>query len=96
MKRLALLLGAGAAAILLSACAEDYPHGYGGGYGYDQGGPMDVWYDGYYGPYDGGYWDGEAFYYHDRTRGFMRDDGGHFHHQRFEGGHGFRSVQRPH
>jgi hypothetical protein len=72
------------AAIPLAGCATDgYGYGYGNGYyggdygdryaysdGY-YGSPYDVWYDGYYGPIDSGYWGGDGYFYY--TTGNSRD-----------------------
>jgi hypothetical protein len=90
-----LIVGGAAATMLLSAC-ETYDDGYyGHRYYSDVSGPYDVWYDGYYGPYVGGYWgDGGVFYYSDRHGGWLRDEGGHFRHDRWEGAHGYRIVPR--
>ncbi len=89
MKAMTLVIGALGALTLLSGC--------GGGYGYRQaglGGP-DVWYDGAYGPYTEGYWGPDsAFYYRGGDGGFVRDEGGHFRHDRFEHANGFRSHPR--
>lgn len=70
MKR-ALL--AAAAALTLSACAEDL------GYGPSFGGDM-VYYDSYYGPFYNGYWgpDGVFWYSPGRGRPYVRDDSHHF------------------
>ena len=88
MKRVTpLILAAAASALMLSACASDM-----GGRHYADG--YDTYYDGYYGDNIGGYWDGDAFYYHGHD-GFVRDDGNHYHHQHFDGGRGFRADPRP-
>lgn len=90
MKRLAMAIFSAAAALTLGACADNY-----GGGGYASAGPMDVWYDGFYGPYDAGYWDGEAFFFRGRDGHFTRDEGRHFRHERFASAQGFRSTPRP-
>ena len=90
-----LLIGATAAGLLLAGCADEGYYGPGYGYGYDYYGPADVWYDGYYGPYNGGYWDGDDFYFQDRDGGFRHDDGGHFSHSQFSGAQRFHSSPRP-
>ncbi len=66
----------------LAGCAAD--EGYGAGfYGPPYGGG--VYYDGYYGPYPGGYWGDDGFFYYDDGDGrFDRDEGHHFRHQAFE------------
>lgn len=63
-------------------------------YAADHYGPApDVYYDGFYGDYPGGYWgDDGYFYYSDRRGGFDRDDGHHFHRRAFRGGRGFHSL----
>ena len=90
MRKFTPVFGAAATAIiLLTGCASG--GGAGGAYVAGNGG-YDVWYDGFYGPYPGGYWDGDGFlYYSDRDRGYHRDDGNHFRHDQFDGGNGFRS-----
>lgn len=91
MKQLLSMTCMGTVALLLCACVdEERHHGYAGGYGYD--GSMDVWYDGFYGPYPGGYWDGDVFVYHDRARGEIRDGAHHFRHGNFGGAQGFHST----
>ncbi|MBS0295762.1 MAG: hypothetical protein JSR45_05575 [Proteobacteria bacterium] len=72
----------------VTACGDTY-YDHPSGYYYDQ--PYDFWYDGFYGPYTTGYWgDGGVFLYSDGHGGWVRDEGGHFRHERFEGAHGFR------
>jgi hypothetical protein len=85
VKRTALVIGALGALALLSGCAGDY-----GYYQASYGGP-DVWYDGAYGPYADGYWSGGIYYYRGVDGRFLRDDGGHFRHQRFGGSSGYHS-----
>lgn len=81
IKPLAIAL---AAAGLLSACAGAYAGG-----SFADFGP-DAWYDGFYGPYAGGYWGSEGrFYYGDGHHGFRPDMAGHFQHH---GGGGFAHV----
>jgi len=94
MSKLGPVICAGAVALLLGACADEHGY-YHGGFGYAYGAPMDVWYDGFYGPYPGGYWDGDAFVYLDRSGAFGRDRGGHFRHERFHGAQGFRTIRPP-
>ena len=70
-------------------------YGYGNGYyggGYDRyayndrydngyyGSPYDVWYDGYYGPINDGYWAGDGYFYYTtgRDRDWRRGSAGHF------------------
>jgi hypothetical protein len=81
-----------AASMALAACAAG-GGGYAGGFGPAPG--YDVWYDGYYGDIDGGYWGPDAFYYHGPDGRFIRDGGNHFHHQSFSGGRGMRSGRPP-
>ena len=51
----------------------------------------DAWYDGYYGPIQDGYWDGDSFYYRDYEGGrWLRDRGHHFRH---DSAPGFRRIQ---
>ena len=72
MNRLAIAICSATAAVALCGCADYGYYGYGYGYGPGPGpgpgyvwvdGPIDVWYDDYYGPYPGGYRDDDAFYY---------------------------------
>lgn len=65
--------------------AYDDGYGYRNGYyndGYDEGygSPYDVWYDGYYGPIDDGYWAGDGYFYYStgRNRDWHRGESGHF------------------
>lgn len=83
-----LVLAAAASALLLSACATDM----GGGRHYSNA--YDGYYDGAYGPYTSGYWDGDFFFYQG-SGGFVRDDSHHFHREHFRGGHGFHAVPHP-
>jgi len=79
------LIGAAAAGLLLSGCADTGHYGYGGrGYGYSNSGNY-VWYDGYYGSYNDGYWNGDAFFYSDGRGGYARDSNGHFRRSHFKG-----------
>jgi hypothetical protein len=82
------LLAAGALSVLigLSACADDYGY-YGAGYG-----TPDVYYDNYYGPYTDGYWGPDNFFYYRGGDGrYLRDEGRHFRHERFERARGFHA-----
>jgi hypothetical protein len=76
------------AAADLAGCAEYYDQG---PYGPYAGVEYDAFYDGYYGPFNGGYWGpGGYFFYADRDgRRFHRDQAGHFRHQ---GGQGFNPI----
>jgi len=87
MKRLAIAIFSAAAALTVGACADNY--GGGGGYA------SDVYYDGFYGPYTAGYWDGPTFFFRGRDGHFRRDDGGHFRRERFASARGFRSMPMP-
>lgn len=95
MIRIGLAICAAAGVLALGACADDeYYHQGGGGYAYND--RPDVWYDGYYGDYVGGYWGPDtAFYYQDRDGRFLRDDGLHFRRDRFEGARGMRAGRPP-
>jgi len=95
MKKL-ILIGAAATGLLLAGCADEGYYGGGYGYGYDYYGPRDVWYDGYYGPYEDGYWDGDVFFFADRDGRFRRDDDGHFRAFSFEGAQRFRASPHRH
>lgn len=83
MKRILL---AAAAALALSACAEDL------GYGPTFGSGL-VYYDSYYGPYYNGYWARDGFFYYSPGRGrpFIRDEGRHFRRGPGSGFHGERT-----
>lgn len=80
MMRILLALGA---VVALSGCAEGY-----GGYSYYGGGP--AYYDDFYGPYAGGYWGHDNFYYYRNGHGgpYVRDDARHFRHDQAQGFHG--------
>lgn len=79
--------------LTLAGCVYpgDYYHDggpYGGYYGDDD--YYDGYYDGHYGPYGGGYWAIDGFFYywlHDR---YYRDDHRHFRREHFPGAHRFR------
>jgi len=90
MKALAPIIFAAVAALSLTACADydGYSYGYGPSYGYgDYGGG---YYDGFYGPIDGGYWGGDGvFMYRDNDGRFHRDVDGHFRRHFHEGFHAF-------
>jgi hypothetical protein len=76
-----------------AGCGDDYDNGEYADNGYAVVAPdYDVYYDGFYGPYPGGYWgDDGYFYYSDDHGGYLRDDGHHFRHERFEGARRFVS-----
>lgn len=101
-----LSLAVGSALLLgLTGCIGYYRPGYYDPYyGYD--GPYDDcdgyddcddeadylgYYDGYYGPFIGGYWadDGFFYYYSDRSRRYHRDELRHYRRHSFEGGKAF-------
>lgn len=88
MKRLAIVIFSSAAALTLGACGGNYTGG--GGYA-----SSDVYYDGFYGPYSAGYWDGPSFFFRGRDGHFTRDDGNHFRRERFASARGFRSMPMP-
>jgi len=94
MRRLtSLICGIGAAtlgAMTLGACADNY-----GGGEYASAGPMDVYYDGFYGPYPGGYWDGDVFLFRDHDGHFRRDEARHFRHDQFASARGFHAMRAP-
>ena len=90
MRKTLAILCAAAAMTMLAGCvtSNGYPHGrvsYTIGY-----------YDGFYGPYAGGYWSNGYFYYLGRDRHYHRDDGHHFRRNNFAGGHRFRAEDRDH
>ena len=93
MNRTALICAIGASALLVG-CASDYGHGHYRANGYNSSRQSDVWYDGHYGPYVGGYWDGDAFFYTDRDGHAQRDTDGHFHHQSSAGFNPYQSTPR--
>jgi len=81
-----------AAAALTLAAATGCEARYHGPPGY-----ADVYYDGYYGPFAGGYWGDDGFFYYSNGHGgFDRDEGRHFHHRAFEHGQHFHADARPH
>ena len=92
MKKLALVCAVAAGA-LLAGCASDYGHGRPG---YNHYRASDVWYDGHYGAYNGGYWDGDSFFYTDRDGHAQRDSDGHFHHQRSDGFNPYQTTPHDH
>jgi len=92
MNKLAIAICGATAAIALCGCAGGY-YDHGARYA-SAAGPYDVWYDGFYGPYGAGYWDGEAFFFRDRAGRFTRDDGNHFRREQFASARGFRSMPR--
>lgn len=92
MRRTALAFLSLLAVAGTAGCAAGYHHGR------DTYGPeADVYYDGFYGPYPGGYWgDGGVFFYSDGHGGYRRDGDGHFRARAFEHGEHFRSGPMPH
>ena len=89
MKRLAIVIGAAGVLGLTAACEYDHRgYGYGGG---DVAVGYDGYYDGFYGPFNDGYWGRDGgFYYRDgEGHPYHRDTGGHFRH---EAGAGFNPV----
>ena len=76
LKKLALLL---LGALMFASCAYYDGYAYGGSY--------DGYYDNYYGPYISGYWASDGFFwYRGGDHIYRRDDGRHFHRDRFTGG----------
>jgi hypothetical protein len=94
MRKLAIAICGATAAVALCGCAEGDYFGPGPRYA-SAAGPMDVWYDGFYGPFGGGYWDGDSFFYHHPDGRFLRDEGQHFRHEGFASARGFHSTPRP-
>lgn len=96
MMKTILLGAAAAAALMLAGCADEgyYGHSHGVGYGYSYYGPSDVWYDGYYGAYADGYWDGGAFFYRGNDGQYVRDGNGHFRQSRFEHAQKYKASPR--
>jgi hypothetical protein len=86
VNRLATIICAASLTALTAACA-----GQGTSLAYaDGGGPYDGFYDGYYGPFNDGYWGGDGFFYNsDGFGGFLPDRGNHFRHT---GGSGFHGI----
>ena len=76
---------------LLSACAGDASTGF---FGISLGSDR-VWYDGFYGPYPGGYWRRDMFNYPDGHGIYRQDDGGHFRRQRFDQSQEFKPTKPP-
>ena len=54
-------------------------------------GPPDVYYDGFYGAYNDGYWADDGFYYRDHGGHFQRGDAAHFQHNMFNGARGYHA-----
>ncbi len=94
MRKLRLVVTA-AALIALAGCADD---GYEsrGFLGIDFGSSSSVWYDGYYGPYPGGYWSGGIFLYPDGRGSYRRDEGSHFRRRHFENAQRYKPARPPH
>ena len=86
MRKTLTFVSAVAAAAMLAGCATN---GYHTRASYSVG-----YYDGYYGPYPGGYWRGGYFYYLGPDRHYHVDRGQHFRRQHFPGGHRFRAENR--
>ena len=87
MKKTLTFLSAVAAVTMLAGCASDGYYGTRASYSVG-------YYDGYYGPYPGGYWRGDYFYYLGPDRHYHRDVHHHFRHRDFSGGHRFRAEIR--
>jgi len=91
MKRTAIALAAALGAVgLLPGCADRYADGPPAAYADLD---YDAWYDGYCGPFQGGFWAGDgAFWYDDERHHFHRDAGTHFRRQPDVGAH-FQHIQ---
>lgn len=90
MKTISILACGAVAAALLSGCAS-------GGYGERVTAVgYDGFYDDYYGPFNDGYWDHDAFFFSDGRGGWRRDDGHHFRHDAAPGYHRFHGQGRGH
>jgi hypothetical protein len=73
-----------------SGYSSGYGDGYGYGYGYGAPGSVvwhDAYYDDFYGPVFGGYWDLDGFFwYQSRSNGpYLRDHGRHFRRDSYHG-----------
>ncbi len=78
-----------AALAALTACTGPYHHRY------DREAAFDVYYDGYYGPYAGGYWADDGYFrFSDGHGGYRRDNERHFHRERFDRGSPYHSDRR--
>lgn len=89
MRHVLLAALAATGAIALSGCVTDGTYGPPRPYaGVAYGG----YYDGFYGPFSGGYWGarGLFYYWNPQTNRYHRDDGHHF---RREAGPGFKPIQ---
>ncbi len=78
MKRFLALAGVAAAALSLSACAEET---YGGGVAWDAPYAYDGWYDGAYGSVYDGYWGDDGYFYYRHGQGdhhYIRGEQAHF------------------
>jgi len=70
----------------LTACAGPYHDRH------DDRAQFDVYYDGHYGPYSGGYWGDDGYFrYSDGRGGHQRDEERHFHRERFDRGSPYHS-----
>ena len=83
MKAIQILACGAAATTLLAGCAS-------GGYGERVTAVgYDGFYDDFYGPFNGGYWDNDGFFYYRDGRGFHRDAARHFRRDAAPGFHEF-------
>jgi len=90
MNRFAKIASVAALLISAAACTGPYHH-------YGPAGQYDVYYDGYYGNFAGGYWGPDGyFYYSDGHGSYRRDDDHHFRRDRFENGSPYHADQPPH
>ena len=91
MTKIKALICAAAGLLLLGACTTS--DGY---YGRPHS-SVTLYYDGYYGPYGGGYWARDGyFYYLNRHHRYVRDTHRHFRRHDFDGSHRVHGQDRSH
>jgi hypothetical protein len=91
MQRLTGMICGAAAIALMAGCTDTYGHrdSFGVAVGYDG------YYDDYYGPFTGGYWDNDGFFYYYDSGGHRhRDSDHHFRHDSAQGYHAVHGGQR--
>ena len=94
VRKTALVICAAAEGLALAACETSGEHHYANGYG--SNGRYDVWYDGFYGSVNGGYWGPDSAYYYPGADGhYVRDSGNHFRREGFDGGRGMYAGHQP-